>query len=119
MMSSYEPYDGRTTYAEIAGGYYAARLAVSEKLKEMKRQCGVLIFREIRPGYDIPVGVWQIREHLRLMFKTVAPERFGTFDEALKHCFSNLRIPAKNWQENSSMIKKVKIQTRIADFLRK
>ncbi len=35
----YEPYDGRTGYVdETAGAYYASRLAVTEKLRELQRQ---------------------------------------------------------------------------------
>ena len=53
----------------IAGAYFAAKLGVSEYLLKNKIQSGVLIFREIRPEYAIPVGVWQVREGIREAMK--------------------------------------------------
>ena len=50
---------------EIAGAYFAAKLAVGEYLVRNQIQSGALILREIRPEYAIPVGVWQIREGVR------------------------------------------------------
>ncbi len=62
----YEPYRGRTRYAELqAGGYYAARLPVTEHLRRLRRQARVIVFREIDQEYAIPVGVWQVRENVR------------------------------------------------------
>jgi hypothetical protein len=37
-------------------------LGVLEYLNKKKIQAGVVILREIRPEYAIPVGVWQVRE---------------------------------------------------------
>ncbi len=45
IYSSHGAYGGRKTYAEIGGCYYIAHLAVSEKLKEMRKQAVVLILR--------------------------------------------------------------------------
>ena len=50
IFNSYEFYDGRKTYAEIGGCYYAARLAVNEQLNNERRQAGVVILRETHPG---------------------------------------------------------------------
>lgn len=63
VYSGWEDYDGRTTYAEIGGCYYAARLAVCEQLVKERRQAAVLVLREAHPGYIMPVGVWQVREN--------------------------------------------------------
>ncbi|MGB9854220.1 MAG: Nre family DNA repair protein, partial [Candidatus Bathyarchaeales archaeon] len=65
MYSDWEDYDGRTTYAEIGGCYYAARLAVCEQLMKEQRQATVIVLREAHPGYIMPVGVWQVRENVR------------------------------------------------------
>src|SRR3972149_2720819 len=62
LYSDWEGYDGRTTYAEIGGCYYAARLAVCELLSKERRQATVIVLREAHPGYIMPVGVWQVRE---------------------------------------------------------
>ena len=67
----------------IAGAYFAGKLAVSEYLLKNKIQAGVLIFREIRPEYAIPVGVWQVREGIREAMKQ-KPKNVTDFNEALE-----------------------------------
>jgi len=65
----YEPFFGRTAYAENqGGGYYAARIAVTEYLKSIKKQARVLVIRYIKKDYFFPVGVWQVRENVRSSF---------------------------------------------------
>lgn len=118
MYSSYENFDGRKTYAEIGGCYYAARLAVTDKLKEMRRQAAVLILREVHPGYIMPLGVWNVREHVRLGLKN-RPLHFDTLDDALKYGFSKLDIPSKNWFANSKLLNLIKTQRKISDFFKK
>jgi len=62
----YESHKGRTAYAEdTAGGYYAARLAILERMKKNKRQQGVLCLRFITDEYWAPLGVWVVREAAR------------------------------------------------------
>lgn len=64
--TDYEPYSGRKTYAEnCAGGYYAARLAILEKLKQLKKQGTVLALRMISSDYYCPLGVFVVREAAR------------------------------------------------------
>ena len=67
IMTDFEFYKGRTNYASnITGAYYAARNAVCEYLYNIKRQARVLIFREVSSGYEVPLGVWVIRETVNL-----------------------------------------------------
>src|SRR4030066_1068734 len=65
IFSDWEGNSGRTTYAQIGGCYYSARLAVCELLVKEKRQATVVVLREARPGYIMPVGVWQVRGNVR------------------------------------------------------
>ena len=66
IAQNYEPFKGRTSYAdECAGAYYAARLGVLEYLNSIQRQAKVLILRNVRPEYWAPLGVWIIRETVR------------------------------------------------------
>ena len=66
----YEGYNGRKKYAKLqAGGYYAARLGVVEFLKNIKKQSKIIVIRLIKEDYNIPVGVWQVRENIRNAFK--------------------------------------------------
>jgi DNA repair protein NreA len=65
-MTDYEDFHGRKQYAfDTAGGYYAARLAITEKLQALKRQATVLTLRFITDDYYAPLGVWVVREATR------------------------------------------------------
>ena len=66
----------------IAGAYFAAKLAVAEYLFKNQIQAGVMILREIRPEYAIPVGVWQVREGIREAMKN-KPVIGDDFDNSL------------------------------------
>ncbi|MCX6770159.1 MAG: hypothetical protein NT051_05815 [Candidatus Micrarchaeota archaeon] len=90
MSEEYEPYSGRSDYAERqGGGYYAARFAVAEALYRMKRQARAVVFREIGTGYTVPVGVWEVRENVRHAFLS-APEKFDSRERALSHLSEKL-----------------------------
>ncbi len=101
---------GRSSYAESqAGGYYATRLAALEKLLEWRKQAKVIAFREVRSEYQIPVGVWQVRESVRRA-KVIA--RTSCLKDALEIIRGELEIPLEQYLEKSVLIK----QTRITDF---
>ena len=71
FVRDYEDHRKRTTYADAtAGGYYAARLAVLERLCKMKRQISVLCLRFVTPEYWAPLGVWVVREATRNAMKS-------------------------------------------------
>jgi hypothetical protein len=116
IFSDHEFYDGRKTYAEIGGCYYAARLATNELLNKERRQAGVVIMREAHPGYIMPVGVWNVREAVRQAVKN-KPKNFTTLNEALDYSSKKLEIPIKRWISVSSVLKEVLHQRRIIDFL--
>lgn len=108
-----EGYGGRSEYAiKEGGGYYAARLAALEALNEMRRQAGVVIFREIYEGYIMPVGVWEVRENVRNAFRN-QPAKFGTLKEALSHISMKLKIPMAEYIKRSEILP----QRRLVDWL--
>jgi hypothetical protein len=114
MFNSHEFHGGRKTYAEIGGCYYAARLAVNERLGEERRQAGVVVLREAHPGYILPVGVWNVRENVRAALRTT-PRKFEIIDEALKYV-SLKDIPLKRWIKNSAILKHRLYQRKLEDF---
>jgi hypothetical protein len=118
MFGDWEGHDGRTTYAEIGGCYYAARLAVCELLSKERRQASVIVLREAHPGYIMPVGVWQVRENVRhaMLEKPLA---FNTLNEALERIASQFQIPLQTWVKQSQLIRNALFQKRITDFLLK
>ena len=118
MFSDWEGYEGRTTYAEIGGCYYAARLAVCEQLIKEQRQATVIVLREAHPGYIMPVGVWQVRENVRNAMRQ-KPYTFKTLDEALRFIASRFQIPIQRWIMRSELLKNALFQKKITDFISK
>jgi hypothetical protein len=118
LFSDWEGYDGRTTYAEIGGCYYSARLAVCEQLVKERRQATTIVLREAHPGYIMPVGVWQVRENVRNAMRQ-KPFIFNTLDEALKWIAGKFQIPLQRWIMKSELLKNALFQKKITDFLGK
>jgi len=117
IFSDAEGYDGRTTYAQIGGCYYAARLASAEFLVGEKRQARVVILREAHPGYIMPVGVWNVRENARNAFRS-APRKFDTLKEVFSYVSTRLDIEMERWIDNSAMLRDVLHQRRLWDFVK-
>jgi len=118
MYSDWEGFEGRTTYAEIGGCYYAARLAVCEQLIKEQRQATVIVLREAHPGYIMPVGVWQVRENVRNAMRQ-KPYTFKTLEEALQFIASRFQISIRQWIMRSALLKNALFQKRITDYLEK
>ncbi|HSB83080.1 MAG TPA: Nre family DNA repair protein [Nitrosarchaeum sp.] len=112
--SDFEDARGINHPPAIAGAYFAAKLGVSEYLKKNKIQSGVIILREIRPEYAIPVGVWQVREGIRsAMMQT--PLIGDTFDDALILASKKMSIGKHEWLSKGNIMKLIRQKT-IADF---
>jgi hypothetical protein len=116
MFSDWEGFDRRTTYAQIGGCYYAARLAVCEQLVKERRQATVVVLREAHPGYIMPVGVWQVRENVRNAMRQ-KPLRFNSLQEALQRVAGQFTIPIRGWIRESQLIRNALVQRRITDFM--
>lgn len=101
----WENYWGRSTYPSIGGCYYAARLAVLEHLHSMRRQAGAALWREIGSGFKLPVGVWYVRENLRVMFKG-EPMIFHELGEALNYALGQLTL-GEAWIRSSHVLRRV------------
>lgn len=85
FTTDFEPYEGRKSYAEsTSGGFYACRLAILEKLKEIRKQSSILVLRFITDEYKIPLGVFVVRESARKALKN-KPLEFGSRELMLKY----------------------------------
>lgn len=115
IFSDSEGYDDRTTYATIGGCYYAARLAICEKLNAEKRQASAIVLREAHPGYIMPVGVWNVRESVRHALKEEY-KKFDDVSDALKYISTKLDINMKQWIKNSNVLNEVLYQTSLSLF---
>lgn len=100
----YEPFWGRSDYAESeGGGYYAGRFAVSEGLSLLKRQARAIVFREVDERYAIPTGVWVVRETLRDCFKH-QPTKCTDLKEAFEVLKTRLKQPMKKYFSKSRVL---------------
>jgi len=117
MFSDWEGFEGRTTYANIGGCYYAARLAVGELLAMERRQAAVVVLREAHPGYIMPVGVWQVRENVRNAMGQ-KPFKYNTLDEALARVASQFQIPIELWIGRSKLLQDALFQRKITQYFK-
>lgn len=120
FMTDYEPYKGRTDYAEnCGGGYYAARLPVIEKLKSMKRQAGVLCLRFITGEYAVPLGVWVVREATRKAMQT-KPLVFDDKELMMKYASALIKrkfgFNLDNLFKYSILLKEIRQQKKLTHF---
>ncbi len=112
--ADHEDYRGMRHSPAIAGAYFAAKLAVAEYLAANQIQAGALVLREILPEYSIPVGVWQVREGVRMAMKQkfAVPENF---DQALDIAVKSMSTSKREWLEYGE-IASLKKQRAISDF---
>jgi hypothetical protein len=105
--TDFESYEGRKSYAEeCAGGYYAARLSVLEKMQELKRQHSALVLRFITPEYTMPLGVWVCREACR---KSVKERSIGFASKELMMGYVKEFVKMKFGIELESLFKDSKL----------
>ncbi|MFH0973440.1 MAG: hypothetical protein V1817_01480 [Candidatus Micrarchaeota archaeon] len=104
VAHEYEPFWGRSDYANSeGGGYYAGRLACTELLLKLGTQARVVVFREIGPEYKLPIGVWQVREGLRHVGDK-PPLKAASLSDALRLLSGMLRVPVSEYVKKSSII---------------
>lgn len=121
FSTDYEGYEGRKTYAEnCAGGYYAARLPILEKLKEISKQGNALVFRFITGEYSVPLGVWVVREATRKCMQS-KPLNFGSqelmIDYARKLSNKKFGIDLNKIISQSIIINKIRTQRSLMSFI--
>ncbi len=84
VVHDFEFVKGRKKYASnTTGAYYAIRLALTQFLSEKKKQATVIVFRKIGVDYDVPLGVWVVRETVKNALKKT-PLEFNSLELALK-----------------------------------
>ncbi len=119
--TDYEDYFGRKSYADnTIGGYYSVRLAIIEKLNEMKRQASVLALRFITDEYTMPLGVFVTREAAR---KAVNNKSIEFASKELMIIYAN-HLVKKKFNTNldyllshSILLHHMKEQSKLAQFV--
>jgi hypothetical protein len=115
VIQDYEDNKGRKDYANnITGAYYAARLSVLEHLTRVRRQAGVLVYREITNDYWAPLGVWVIREGTRIAMEN-RPIVYETLDDAVARAVANSENV--DWPRRSWILNERRKQRKLTDFM--
>ena len=118
--TDYEPYDGRKTYAEeTAGGFYAARLPILEKMKQLQRQGSCLALRFISSEYNVPLGVWVCREASRKSLQErpihfASQELMITYAKEIIHRKFGFNLDMLF--NESILLKELKVQRKLTQF---
>ncbi|MFW5977106.1 MAG: hypothetical protein ACOCQQ_01185 [Candidatus Nanoarchaeia archaeon] len=102
LTQDHEFVTGRKTYAyETAGGYYASRLSVFEFCSRMKRQGRFIVYRVISKEYDVPLGVWTVRETVRKTLES-APISCETRSQAISVVLDELKKTISDFSRRES-----------------
>ena len=109
-----EDANGITHPPAIAGAYFAAKLGVAEYLERKKLQAGVLVLREIRPEYAVPVGVWQIREAIRNAMRW-EPYIAENLDDGINLASRRMSVSKPEWLSRGMLLNMLK-QKSISDY---
>ncbi len=112
VSEEYENLKGRKSYPySQAGAYYAVKFAVSEFLRKRRRQARIIVFREVSEGYQIPLGVWHVRETVNSALSK-KPLRFNSKNELYTKLQKLLTLPFPIYFKKS----KIMGQKRITDY---
>uniref|UniRef100_A0A7C4D9N5 DNA repair protein n=1 Tax=Staphylothermus marinus TaxID=2280 RepID=A0A7C4D9N5_STAMA len=118
VEGDYEDYFGRSSYPDIGGCYYACRLAVAEFLNNRRKQASVIVFREIYPGFNIPIGVWFVRENIRRMFRDKPLLSTNDIREVLNTLDEVSELGSRNWINKSRLLRRILYQTSLFNFVK-
>lgn len=121
VMHDYETNSGRKQYAfDTAGGYYAARLPIVEKLRELKKQGTIVVLRFITSEYELPLGVWVVREATRKSLSN-KPENFDSEYSMLNYAkaliLKKFKYDISPLIEKSVLIRQVRTQKKLTSFI--
>ncbi len=116
VISDFEFFGGRKAYAaDVAGAYYAAKLAVAEYLVKEKLQAACLVVRLIGRDYLLPLGVWVIRETVRDALRK-KPMVFPDLSLALDFLKTHLGENAKTILKKSALLDRAFFQKSLLQF---
>jgi len=117
IEGDYEGFTGRSSYASIGGCYYAARLATAEHLVREGRQATAIVLREIYPGFNIPVGVWFVRENLRAMYRSGPVARVSSLKEVAEVVDEYTDLGSSTWFASSRLLRYLLGSKSLMDYV--
>ena len=115
IFADWESNFGKKGYSSVGGCFYSVRFAAAEKLTQLGKQAGVIVFREAYPGY-IPLGVWACREIARQALQQ-QPKNFNTLQDSLNYVNTKLHLGVDRFKSESTLLKGLNIQRNLLAFM--
>jgi hypothetical protein len=75
-----------------------------------------VVLREVHPGEILPLGVWNVREHVRAALQR-PPERLATLAELSERIAETFAIPLPRWLRASAVLHDARTQRRLDEWL--
>jgi len=108
----YERIGRMVTSPKIGGAFFAAKLPIMEHLMRKERRGSILVVRFIDGDYTIPLGVWQVRENVKMALKD------EMFIESIDHFFNIIGTRRKiDLRGKSRTYQTIKQQRRITEYV--
>ncbi len=119
IFSDYETNTDKKEYSSVGGCYYTCKMAVLDKLAQLKLQSGVIVLREAYSGY-VPLGVFNVRENVKYAMNGPYKE-FETLKDAVAYCGSKLKIPISKYVKQSDLLNEMlhTQQTTLDNYFKK
>ena len=116
VWQDHEGFFPRKRYASnVAGGYYAVRLGICEYLLRKQIQATAIVFREVKPEYDAPLGVGILRELTRNIF-TRPFKKFPTTKEAFNDIQTRIKLNINEFTNKSLLLPEFGKQKRLSEW---
>lgn len=74
------------------------------------------MLREVHPGEILPLGVWNVREHVRAALAH-PPEKVASLDELSERIRESFAIPLPRWLAASALLHDARTQRRLEEWL--
>lgn len=120
FATDFESVYGRKSYASnTVGGYYSARVAVLEKLKELKKQASILAIRFETPEYSAPLGVWVVKQAARRTLSNDCikfEDKNKMIDYVINEIKNKFKYNISELIKNSKLVRNLKNQIKLNNF---
>lgn len=118
--TDYEGYKKRTTYAsQCVGGYYANRYSVLQYLVGEKKQARIVVYRFTTSEYEVPLGVWVVRQGVKKTMETspvIFSNRFEMINKAREIILKRFNYNLDNFLVKTKLLIEMKKQRKLSDW---
>ena len=97
---------------KIGGAFFAGKLPILEFLRKKEKKGNILVIRLIDGDYTMPLGVWQVRENVKMAMQE------ETHLDSIDQFFEIIRMRRRvDLRAKSKTFEIVKLQRKITDYV--